>query len=73
MNPFTTNNPAHKEFMEAGLDFIEQISRLSPLPIYKYFPTRAYKKFIAVTSRMRELGGLNSYTVMVLPDNLNMS
>ena len=66
MNPFTTNDPAHKEFMKAGLDFIEQLSRISPLPIYKYFPTKAYKKFIAVTGRMRELGKLNLYALTVL-------
>ena len=56
MNVFTTNDPTQKEFMSAGLEFVEQVSQLRPLPIYKYFPTKAYKRFIQATGRMRELG-----------------
>ena len=43
INAFTTNDPTHKEFIKAGLEFVEQVGQLQPLPIYKYFPTKAYK------------------------------
>ena len=56
MNVFTTNDPTHKEFIEAGLEFIGQVSQLSPLPIYKYYHTKGYKAFVQATRRMRELG-----------------
>ena len=56
MNVFTTTDPTHKEFIKVGLEFIAQIGQLRPLPIYKYFPTKAYKRFIQATGQMRELG-----------------
>ena len=56
MNVFTTNDPIHKEFIKAGLEFVEQVGQLQPLPIYKYFPTKGYKRFAQATGRMRELG-----------------
>ena len=56
MNVFTTTDPTHKEFMSAALEFVAQVSQLRPLPIYKYFATKAYKRYIQATGRMRELG-----------------
>ena len=56
MRIFSTDDHTHNQFMEAGLEYMEQIFKVKPLPIYKYFPTRAYKKFIQAASRMRELG-----------------
>ena len=60
ISTFTTNDPTHKEFIKAGLDFVEQVGQLQPLPIYKYFPTKAYKTYVQATSHMRELGMLTS-------------
>ncbi len=56
MDVYNTTDPAQAEFIEAGLDFIREISRLQPLPIYDYFPSLAYRKFIRIASRMRVLG-----------------
>ena len=56
INAFTTEDPTHKEFIEAGLTYIKHFSQLLPLPIYKYFHTKSYKKFVQATRRMRELG-----------------
>ena len=53
---YNTTDPIHQEFIVAGLEFIKQISLLKPLPIYDYFPSLAYRKFIQATRRMRELG-----------------
>ena len=58
MNVYTTNDPTHKEFIEAGLEFIRQFTQLLPLPIYKYYHTKGYKAFVQATRRMRELGRL---------------
>ena len=53
---YNTNKQTHQEFMEAGLEFIKQVGLIIPLPIFKYFPSIAYRKFIQATERMRELG-----------------
>ncbi|XP_064393549.1 probable cytochrome P450 49a1 [Halichondria panicea] len=53
---YNTDKRTHQEFMEAGLEFIKQVGLIVPLPIFKYFPSIAYRKFIQATGRMRELG-----------------
>ncbi len=53
---YNTDKQTHQEFMEAGLEFIKQVGLIVPLPIFKYFPSIAYRTFIQATKRMRELG-----------------
>ena len=63
LNVYDDSDVTQKEFMSAGLKFIHQISRVSPLPIYKFFPTKSYRELVKTIGRMRELG-------MLIPCNI---
>ncbi len=59
MNVYDTSNANNQAFIAAGLDFFNSLQAviLNPLPIYKYYHTKAYKKFIQTTTLMRKFGG----------------
>ena len=49
--------PLFKEFMEAGLDYIESIGWIIlALPVYRIYPTKAYRKYKRVVRRMQRAG-----------------
>ncbi|XP_064393551.1 cytochrome P450 10-like isoform X1 [Halichondria panicea] len=52
MNVYDTSNANNQAFIAAGLDFFNSLQAviLNPLPIYKYYHTKAYKKFIQTTT-----------------------
>ena len=60
MNVYDTSNATNQAFIAAGLDFIDSLQAIimNPLPIYKYYHTKAYKRFIQTTTLMRKLGEL---------------
>ncbi len=53
---YDTADPTQAEFIEAAVEFIKEFSEIQPIPIYNYFPSLAYRKFIRIAKRMRELG-----------------
>ncbi len=57
INIYSDIEPVQKEFMEAGLEFISYISRItSALPLYKLFPTKVYRDYVAIVKRMNQTG-----------------
>ena len=49
--------PLLKEFMEAGLDYIESIGWiLLALPVYRIYPTKAYRNYKRAVTRMQRAG-----------------
>ncbi len=60
MNMYDTSNAESQAFITAGLNFFESLQAIimNPLPIYKYYHTKSYKKFIKATTIMREQGEL---------------
>ena len=44
MRIFISDDPTHKEFIEAALDFIKEIFQIRPIPIYKYFSKNCIQK-----------------------------
>ena len=58
MNVFDTSDTTSQAFITAGLDFIQstQVIVMNPLPIFKYYHTKSYKRFIEATRLMRNLG-----------------
>ncbi len=68
MNMYDTSNAETKAFVTAGLNFFDSLQAIimNPLPIYKYYHTKSYKKFITTTLIMREQGeAINCETVCV--------
>ncbi len=63
MNVYDKNNATNQAFIAAGLDFFNSLQAIimNPLPIQKYYHTKAYKKFIQTTTLMRKLGRAFSY------------
>ena len=53
---YNTNQQTHQEFMEAGLEFIKQLSLLGVNPLTKYISSITCQPFIQATRRMREKG-----------------
>ncbi len=54
---YTDIEPEQKEFMEAGLEFVGYIERITnALPLYKLFPTKVYKKYVGILKRMNRIG-----------------
>ena len=56
LNVYDDSDVTQKEFMSAGIKFIQQMTQISPLPIYKFFPTKSYRDLVETIGRMRELG-----------------
>ena len=54
---YTDIEPVQKEFMEAGLEFIDSISTVAfSLPLYKFFPTKVYRDYVGILKRMKRSG-----------------
>ncbi len=50
-------NPIQKEFVEAGLDYIRSLVKtMNASPIYKIFPTKAYKDYVKMVHRIHAAG-----------------
>ena len=57
LDTFSDDNPQVKEYVKAAKDFIRVIGEIgSALPIYKIFPTKAYKEYVHIYTNMRKLG-----------------
>lgn len=56
LDVYDDSNVTQKEFISAGTKFIEMLSKNSPIPIYKVYPTKSYKELVHAISHMREIG-----------------
>ncbi len=57
INIYSDIEPVQKEFMEAGLEFIGYVSRMvNALPLYRIFPTKVYRDYVAIVKRMNRTG-----------------
>jgi hypothetical protein len=54
-------DPIQKEFLEAGIDYIQAISTIVvALPTYKLYPNKTFRNYKAIVTRMRRAGMFNS-------------
>ena len=57
INVYSEADPLQKEFMEAGLDYIQSLVGIGlALPLYRIYPTRAYRDFARIVKRMQRAG-----------------
>lgn len=54
---YSGTNPVLKEFMEAGLDYIDITgSIVFALPLYRIYPTKAFRDYKRIVRRMQRAG-----------------
>ena len=54
---YSGRDPLLKEFMEAGLDYINEIGLIIfALPVYRIYPTKAYRRFKNAVRRLQRAG-----------------
>ena len=54
---YSGTDPLMKEFIQAGLDYIESVGLITrALPIYRIYPTKAYRDYKKVVRRMQRAG-----------------
>ena len=71
VDTFSGKNPKAMEFVEATLAFIRSIGEIGrSLPLYKIYPTKPYKEYVANYSRIQRLGKelLNNHYEKLLDD-----
>ena len=71
IDAFSGKNPQATEFVEAALAFIRSLGEIGrALPLYKIYPTKAYKEYVENYSRIRRLGKklLNNHYEKLLDD-----
>ena len=57
LDTFSDDDPQVKEYVKAAIDFIRVMGEIGrALPLYKIFPTKAYKEYVHIYSNMRKLG-----------------
>ena len=57
INIYSEADPIQQEFMEAGLDFVEYLPLITTeLPLYKLYPTKAYKNYEKILRRVQKAG-----------------
>ena len=57
INVYSGADPIHQEFIDAGLNYIRSIRGIIfAIPLYKLFPTKAYKDYEKVVRRMQRAG-----------------
>ena len=70
LNVYDDSDVTQREFMSAGLKFIEQLTQVSPFPIYKFFPTKSYRELVKTIGRMRELGLFSLCSILFKAHNI---
>lgn len=54
---YSERDPVQKEFIEAGIDYIESVSTItSAPPLYKLFPTKPYRDYVRIVKRIQAAG-----------------
>ena len=57
INVYSGADPVHQEFIDAGLSYIRSIRGIVlSLPLYKLYPTKAYKDYEKVVRRLHNAG-----------------
>ncbi len=57
INTYTTTDPIQQEFIEAGLNYIGYLGRITnAIPIYKIFPTKTYREYVKIVRRIQVVG-----------------
>lgn len=57
INIYSGTDPLQKEFMEAGLDFIQSfLKTMRAFPLYKLFPTKTYRDYERIVRRLQRSG-----------------
>ena len=60
LNVYDDTDPVLKEFREAALDFIGNLAKIAmALPLYKIYPTKAYRDYLNGVNRMQSFGKLH--------------
>ena len=66
---YTGSDPAQKEFMEAGVDYIQSIPMImAALPIYRLYKDKTYKEYEKILRRVQKAGIL-SHTLILQAKN----
>ena len=57
INVYSGADPTQQEFIDAGLEYIRSlVSITTALPLYKLYPTKAYKDYEKTVRRMQRAG-----------------
>ena len=57
INIYSGTDPLLREFLEAGTAYIRSIGIIgSALPLYKLYPTKAYRDYEKIVRRMQKAG-----------------
>lgn len=63
---YSGNDPSQKEFLEAGLDYLRNMNIALDLPLYRIYPTKAFRKYKEIVKRLHEAGEFHVFIISFL-------